>query len=97
MPAGAVVAPRVLVGMDDHECGIAVSVRCRRMDVQFAEAATEREMLFGRGVLVAHEEHKMTHPSVVDFLEKLIVKRFRQVDAVHGGADFRRQRFDSMR
>ena len=68
--------------------------RCGGMDVQFAEPSPERLVLVERKVLVAEEDHHVLHPRIVDFVERPVVERPRQVDPPDFHADGRRQRVD---
>ena len=56
-------------------------VRCRRMDVQFAEFSSEGEMLLWGDVLVAEEDHVVGVQGVADGGHHLGRQRHRQVDA----------------
>ena len=92
VPALAVVAERVLVGVDDHQLGVAALIRRRRVDVQVSEAPSESQMLLMRHRLIAEEEHKVLHPGGVNFAHHCVVKRLRQIDTVDGRTDGRCQR-----
>ena len=94
VPAFAVGARRILVGMDDHQLGMARRVRRRGMDVQLAEAAAEVEVLVLGDMLVAEEDHQVLRQRAVDLLEGLVAERLRQIDAADLGADDRRQLVD---
>ena len=68
VPALAVGARRLLVGMDDHQLGPARLVRRRGMDVQVAEQAAERHVLLGRDLLVAEEDDAVLRQRAVDLV-----------------------------
>ena len=64
------------------------------MDVQRAEAAAERQMLRRRHPLIAHEQHQMRHPRLVDLRKHGVALGLAEIDAAHEGADAGRQGFD---
>ena len=94
VPAFTVGARRVLVGVDDHQFRMARLVRRGGMDVQLAEAATEVEVLLVADVLVAEEDHQVLRQRAMDFLERLVAERLREIDAADLRADDRRQLVD---
>ena len=72
-----------------------LSVWMRRgMDVQVAEVPTEGEVLCRCHVLVAHEQHEVAHPGIVNFLDDAVLQGLGEVDADHPGTDLGCQRFD---
>ncbi|MHC2381790.1 hypothetical protein ACVIHA_006188 [Bradyrhizobium liaoningense] len=68
MPALAIGARRILVGVDLHQRRIVVLVRRGRMDMQFAELAAEGEMLLRRDVLIAEEDHEVFGKRAMDLV-----------------------------
>ena len=56
MPAFAVRARAVLVGVDDHQLRMARRVRRGGMQVQLSEVAAECQVLLLRQVLIAEED-----------------------------------------
>ena len=67
------------------------------MEVQFAEAAAEIEVLVLADVLVAEEDHQVLRQRAVDLLEGLVAQRLREIDAADLRADDRRQLVDGDR
>ena len=59
------------------------------MNVQLAEPAAERLVLFDRHLLVAEEDHQILHQRIVHFLELLVAEILRQIDTENFGADDR--------
>ena len=58
----------VLVGVDDHQLGLARLVRRGGMDVQLAEQPAEGDVLVGRDVLVAEEDDAVLGQRAVDLV-----------------------------
>ena len=96
MPALAVGARAVLVGVDDHQFGMAGLGRRRRVDVQFAELAAEIEVLLRRQMLVAEEDHQVLGQRAVDLVHLRGCRRA-QIDAADLAADDRGQLVDADR
>ena len=68
VPALAVGARRILVGVDLHQRRLARLVRRGGMDVQLAELAPEGEVLLRRDVLVAEEDDEVFGERAVDLV-----------------------------
>jgi hypothetical protein len=94
VPALAVGARRVLVGMDDHQLGAAGLMRRRGMDVQLAEQPAERHVLVGRDVLVAEEDDAVLGQRPMQLVLLAVAERRAEVDAGDLRADDRRQLVD---
>ena len=95
MPVLARHALRLLVGVDDEDLGVALEQRRRRrVDVQLAEEPAERLLLVRSEVLVAEEDHAVLDERGVDLLERPLVERLGEVDAVDLGADVRGELLD---
>ena len=94
MPILAIGVARIGVGVDDHRLRQAGQRGGGGVDVQFAEAATEGELLLGADVLIAEEDHQMIHQRLMDHIETGIVQRPGQIDATDFSADPRCQLAD---
>ena len=68
MPALAIGARGILVGIDPHQRRILAFARRGRMDVQFAELAAEGEVLLGRDMLVAEKDHEILGERAMDLV-----------------------------
>ena len=75
MPALAIGARQILVGIDPHQRGIVALMGRGGMDVQFAELAAEGEMLLRRDVLVAEEDHEVFGERAMDLVHLAIGPR----------------------
>ena len=75
MPALAVGARRILVGVDLHQRGSPGSCGAAGMDVQLAEQPAEGQMLLRRDVLVAEEDDEVFGQRPVDFVELPVGER----------------------
>ena len=75
MPALAVDARRILVGVDPHQGRIVAHMGGGGMDVQFAEFSAEGEMLFRGDVLVAEKDHEMFGQRAVDLVDLAVGAR----------------------
>jgi hypothetical protein len=71
MPALAIGARGILVGIDPHKRRVALVGR-RRMHMQFAELAAESEVLVGTDVLVAKEDHEIFGERAMDLVHLAI-------------------------
>ena len=91
MPAFAVGARAVLVGVDDHQLPVARRVRGRWMDVQLAKISPEGEVLFRRQVLIAEENDRIFRQCAMDFVHLPVRQRFAQIGARDFGANDRRE------
>ena len=94
VPALAVGARAILVGVDDHQLGLARLVRRGGMDVQLAEQPAEGQVLVGRDVLVAEEDDAVLGQRPVQLVVLAVAERLAEVDAVDLRADDRRQLVD---
>lgn len=68
MPALAVGARRVLVGIDLHQRRVFVLMRRGGMEMQLAELAAEGEMLFRRDLLIAEEDDEVFGERAMDLV-----------------------------
>jgi hypothetical protein len=91
MPAFPVRADRILVGLDDHQLGMARLVRRRGVQVQLAELPAEIEVLVLRHVLVAEEDDEVLGQRPVDLVHLPVGDRPAERDAADLGADQGRQ------
>ena len=89
MPVLAVLPGGVGVGVDEHELGVAVDARGRRVDVERPEAPPEGEVLLVVDGLVAEEDDPVLDEGAVDLVERLVVERLAQVDPGDLGPDRR--------
>ena len=94
VPALAIGARQVLVGMDDHQLGLARLVRRRRMHMQLAEQPAEGQVLVGRDVLVAEEDHEVLGQRAMDLVLLAVGERLAEIEAVDLGTDDGRQLVD---
>ena len=85
VPAFAVGTRRVFVGADDHQFTVPRRMRRGRVDVQFAEAAAEIQMLLRRQILVAEEDHQVFGEGALNFGERGVAQWLGQIHP----ADFR--------
>jgi hypothetical protein len=97
VPALAIGARRIFVGVDYHQLGMPGRVRCCRMNVEIAKEAAKGEVLVLAQVLVAEEDHRVFSERAMDFVDCAIAERLRQVDATNLASDDRRQLVDSDR
>jgi hypothetical protein len=61
------------------------------MHVQLAESPAEVLLLVWRQVLVAEEDHAVLDQAVMDRLERRLVQRLREINAVDDGTGMRRE------
>src|SRR5690349_3072511 len=94
VPALAIGARAVLVGVDDHQLRPAFFVRCGGMDVQVTEQPAERHVLVERDVLVAEEDDAVLGERAVHLVLLAVGEWLRQVDAAQLRANHRRQLVD---
>src|SRR6266702_8205800 len=99
MPALAVGARRILVGVDLHQRRIFVLVRGGRMKMQLAELAAKGEMLLWRDVLVAEEDDEVFGERAMDLVHLpvgagIVGDELADVDAGDLRADDGRELFD---
>src|ERR1051326_8124136 len=82
----------VLVGVDEKDLRMSLHERRRRgMHDELAEEPAERLVLVRREALVAEEDDLVLGERFVDLLERALVERLAEIDAVHFGADDGRQ------
>jgi hypothetical protein len=62
------------------------------MCLQRAEAAGEGDVLLGREVLLAEEDHLVLEQRAVNLIERLVIDRLRQRNAAELGANSRTER-----
>ena len=67
------------------------------MHVQLAEEAAEILLLLRRQVLIPEEDHAVVDERVVDVLERALVERLREIDAVDLGPDVGGELVDAKR
>src|SRR5215831_13703978 len=91
------LARRILVGVDDHQLGLARCVRRRRVEVQIAEQPAESEVLVLGQMLVAEENHQILGKRAMDLVEGAVAERLREIDPADLTADDRRQLVDRYR
>ena len=94
VPTLAIGARAVLVGVDDHQLGLARLVRRGGMQVQVAPQPAEGEVLVGRDGLVAEENHRVLGQRAVQLVDGLVAERPAEVDATHLRAEDRREFVD---
>ena len=96
VPALAIGARRILVGIDLHQRRIVALMGRGGMDVQFAELAAEGEMLLRRDVLVAEEDHEIFGERAMDLVHGPVGAASRcEIDAGYLRADDRGELFDA--
>ena len=96
VPALAIGARQILVGVDDHQLGLARLVRRRRMEVEVAEQSAKGEMLILRQMLVAENITKFS-ASAEGSRRASVAERPRQFHLADLTADHRRQSVDGDR
>jgi hypothetical protein len=67
------------------------------MDVEIAKETAEGQVLVLAQVLVAEEDHRVFGERTMDFVDRAVAERLRQVDAADFTADDRRQLVDGDR
>ena len=100
MPALAIGARGILVGIDLHQRRIVALVGRCGMHMQFAELAAEGEMLVRADVLVAEEDHEIFGERAVDLVHLaigagVVRDQLADVDAGDFRADDRGEFFDA--
>src|SRR5450759_2571393 len=94
MPALAVGAWGILVGIDLHQRRIVALMRGGGMNVQLAEPASEGKMLLRGDVLVAKEDHEIFCERAMDLVHRPVGERACQIDARYLRADDRGEFLD---
>ncbi len=75
----------VLMVVEDEHFGQVFEVRHERMDREFAELLAEGDVLFGRHLGVAEEQHFVVHQRLVNLQRGCVAHGLREVDAAHFG------------
>jgi len=86
-------ALRALIGMDDHDLGMALEARIVGMDVQLAEPSTERLLILDGDVLITEEQHEVVCEGDLQCVERVVADGT-EIDSQDLGADGRRERSD---
>src|SRR5690349_20948346 len=94
MPAFAIGARRILVGIDRHQLRDARRMGCRRMNVKLAKPTGEGQMLLGRECLIAKKDDEVFGERAVNLVKLPIGNRLSQIDAADLRPDDGRQFVD---
>ncbi len=90
LPAGHPLG--ILVRVNDENLRMPLDeARGSRMDVELSEATPESLVLLGRQVLISEEDDAVVDQTIVDVLERSLVQRLREIDAVDHRADMGRE------
>lgn len=88
MPLVARDTPGALVGLDDHDLGMAVENTQRGgMNMKPAKPAAQRFVLVRCQFLIAEENHEMLEKRIPNLPKLSIGQRSRQIDSFDLGAD----------
>ena len=87
----------ISISMHDQHLGVFRVFGRRRMNMQVTKAATERDVLLQREILVSKKQHQMLSQRFLEGAQRRVIERSRKVDARYCSANHGRHGSDMKR